>query len=104
MLCTDQLLMLCTFEEYVLMGGQLLAPQTRAKWILGSASSSDTFNLCVCVCVCVLCVRGGVGGMCVCVCVCVGGVYICACVMPRETKAQQQQQGNRPHDSFHVGV
>lgn len=34
-----------TRVEYVLMGGQLFAPHTNAKWILGSGSFRDIFNL-----------------------------------------------------------
>ena len=34
-----------TCVEYVLMGGQLFAPHTNAKWILGSGSFKAIFNL-----------------------------------------------------------
>ena len=34
-----------TWAVYVLMGGQLLAPHTRAKWTLGSGSDKAIFNL-----------------------------------------------------------
>ena len=40
--------MTLTADEYVLIGGQLFAPQTKAKWTLGSTSFSATFNLYVC--------------------------------------------------------
>ncbi len=37
-----------TCAEYVLMGGQLLAPQTRAKWIIGSHLSNIVVSLYKC--------------------------------------------------------